>query len=106
MSEPIIFHEFNGILVDWTTLRVVDSIVFALEVDLFRYSGSIATDFLNMKTLFAAGVWSPSAVIHSVSVNRYQWCGLRALGVVELLYSRPERERAESILALLKTLCK
>ena len=109
LSEPIIFHEFYAITdteFDWTTLRVEDSIVFALEVDIFRYSGRFATDFLNIKTLFAAGVWSPKAVLHLVSVNQYEWCGLSALGVVQLFYARrPKSDRAESILALLKTLC-
>ena len=83
-TEPIIFHERNAN--DGFRLRVEDLIVLAIEVDTGHYSVRKATDFLNTRTLFSAGVWSPSAVICSMIVCRMACLGYRASGVLQLLY--------------------
>ena len=78
----------------------------AVKVDTAHYSVCKATDFQNTKTLFAAGVWSPSAVISSMSVYENGWSGSRGSGVVPILEAcAAKNEDYESTLALLDTLC-
>ena len=102
-SESIIYH--NRYCNSYC-LRIEAPIMAAVKVDIAHYSVSKATDFQNTKALFAAGYWSPSAVICSMSVYEHRWSGWRSSGVLPLLEACAEEyEYYKSKLALLNTLC-
>ena len=105
-SEHIIFHEVSTCTftqtsdIDTCRLREKNLIVLSLEADTAHYSVSKTNDFLNTRTLIAAGVWSPTAVIFSMRIYRNNWNGLRASGVFHICTHVLKKTRGCSLKAL------
>ena len=104
IRENIIFHDRYKI--NMSRLRVEEPIAFEVLVDTAHYSVSKTNDFLNTKTLIAAGVWSQFAVIRSMNVYHNRWYSSQSSGVLNLLKAcAAAKENVASILALLIALC-